>query len=94
MIGISAALIFLTVTLYGYYLSVKPSKLEKEIRNKKLPYKCFECNEEFSVNELKCPNCSFVTLYGKRRSKYWLILPILAVWLFLLAKFAQRGILN
>ena len=94
MLGFIVALIVLIVALYGYFLAVRPSKLESEIRKNKLPYQCFECKAEFSVNERKCPECSFETLYGKRRSKYLLIIPILVVWLFLLAKFAKRGILD
>ena len=65
MIGLIIALAFLAVTLYGYFLAVRPSKLESEIRKNKLPYQCFECKAEFSVNERKCPECSFETLYGK-----------------------------
>lgn len=94
MIGLLGALIFLIVALYGYFISVMPGKREREIRKNKLPYQCFECKAEFSVNEKKCPECSFETLYGKRRSKYWLLIPILIVWLFLLSKFARRGILD
>ena len=94
MIGLIFALIFLAFTLYGYFLAVRPSKLEREIRKNKLIYQCFECKAEFSVNESKCPECSFETLYGKRRSKYFLIFPILIVWVFLLAKFAKRGMLD
>ena len=94
MIGIVAVFGFLVIILYGYYNLVKMTKLEREIRKKNLPYNCFECKEEFSVNELKCPKCSFETIYGKRKSKYWVIFPILGVWLFLVAKFASRGILG
>ena len=94
MIGMIFALGFLAITLYGYFNLVKMSKLEREIRKNNLPYSCFECKEEFSVNEPKCPKCSFETIYGKRKSKYWLIIPILVVWLFLVAKFARRGIIG
>ncbi len=69
------------------------TRLEKEIRKNKLDYECFECKEKFSVDEIKCPKCSFITLYGKRKSKFWVILPILAIWLFMLAKFSRRGML-
>ena len=93
MAGFLFATLFLIVALYGYYSSIKISKLEKEIRKNKLDYECFECKEKFSVNELKCPKCSFVTLYGKRKSKFWVILPILGIWLFMLAKFARRGMM-
>lgn len=91
--GFLLASLLLIVALYGYYSSVKMSKLEKEIRKNKLDYECFECKEKFSVNELKCPKCSFVTLYGKRKSKYWIILPILGTWIFMLAKFARSGMM-
>lgn len=93
MAGLAFATIFLFVALYGYYTSIKMSRLEKEIRKNKLDYECFECKEKFSVDEIKCPKCSFVTLYGKRKSKFWVILPILAIWLFMLAKFSRRGML-
>ena len=91
--GFLLASLLLIVALYGYYSSVKMSKLEKEIRKNKLDYECFECKEKFSVNELKCPKCSFVTLYGKRKSKYWIILPILGIWVFMIAKFARQGVI-
>ncbi len=93
MAGFLFASLFLIVALYGYYSSVKMSKLEKEIRKNKLDYECFECKEKFSVNELKCPKCSFVTLYGKRKSKFWVILPIIGIWIFMLAKFSRRGMM-
>lgn len=85
------ASIFLIIALYGYYSSIKISKLEKEIRKNKLDYECFECKEKFSVNEIKCPKCSFITLYGKRRAKYWVIFPIFGVWIFVLLKFSKVG---
>lgn len=93
MAGLILATIFLLIALYGYYLSIKISKLEKEIRKNKLDYECFECKEKFSVNEIKCPKCSFITLYGKRRSKYWTILPILGFYIFMVAKFARQGVM-
>lgn len=86
------ALSFLLVALIGYYHSIKISKLEKEIRKNKLDYECFECKEIFSVNEVKCPKCSFITLYGKRKSKYWLIFPILGIWIMVLMKFMKQGL--
>tara|TARA_B100000927_G_scaffold245680_1_gene208335 strand:+ start:118 stop:402 length:285 start_codon:yes stop_codon:yes gene_type:complete len=92
--GLILLLSFLIVALYGYYSSIKMSKLEKEIRKNNLDYECFECKEKFSVNELKCPKCSFITLYGKRRSKFWVILPILGVWVFMAAKFMRTGIIS
>ncbi len=94
MVGIFLATSFLAVALIGYYLSVKPSRLEKEIKKSKIDYECFECKEKFSVNEVKCPKCSFITLYGKRRSKFWTILPILGFYIFMLAKFAKTGIIS
>ncbi len=92
MAGLILATIFLLIALYGYYLSIKISKLEKEIRKNKLDYECFECREKFSVNEIKCPKCSFVTLYGKRRAKFWVIFPIIGIWIFVLVKFQKVGI--
>ena len=92
MAGLILATIFLLIALYGYYLSIKISKLEKEIRKNNLDYECFECKEKFSVNEVKCPKCSFVTLYGKRRAKYWVIFPIIGIWIFVLVKFQKVGI--
>ncbi len=94
MAGFILSLIFLAVTLFGYYYSIKPSKLEKDIRKNNLDYECFECKEKFSINEIKCPKCSFVTIYGKRRSKYWTILPILGFYLFLVLKFVKTGIIS
>lgn len=94
MVGLIASFIFLIVALSGYYYGIKPSKLEKEIRKKKLDYECFECKEKFSVNELKCPKCSFITLYGKRRSKYWTILPILGFYMFMVAKWVRQGVIS
>lgn len=94
MIGIVAALAFLVITLFGYFNLIKMSKLEKDIRKNNLPYTCFECKEEFSINETKCPKCSFETIYGKRKSKFFVIVPILVVWLFLVAKFLRRGVIS
>ena len=91
MAGLAFATIFLIIALYGYFTSIKMSRLEKEIRKNKLDYECFECKEKFSVDEIKCPKCSFVTLYGKRKSKFWIILPILGIWIFMLAKFGRQG---
>ncbi len=93
MIVFILSLVFLVVALTGYYLSVKPSRLEKEIRKKKLDYQCFECKEIISINDVKCPKCSFTTIYGKRRSKYWAILPILGLYIFMIAKFLRQGLL-
>lgn len=93
MLGISVAIIFLLIILYGYYTAIKMSKLEKEIRKNSLPYQCFECKKDISINEIECPHCSFITLYGKRKKKYWTILPALAIWIFLVARFFKRGII-
>ena len=76
----------LAVILYGYYSSIKISKLEKEIRKNNLDYECFDCKSKFSVNEVKCPKCSLVTLYGTRKKKFWVILPVLIMWLFMVTK--------
>jgi len=85
------SLIILTVALTGYYISIKKSKLEKEIRKNKIQYECFDCREKFSVNEIKCPKCNLVTLYGQRKKKFWLIIPIIIGWVFMVAKFARQG---
>lgn len=92
MLFLILATSFLLVALIGYYQSIKISKLEKEIRKNKLDYECFECKEKFSVNEVRCPKCSFVTLYGKRKSKYWIIFPILGIWIMVLMKFMKQGL--
>lgn len=76
----------LAVILYGYYSSIKISKLEKEIRKNNLDYECFDCKSKFSVNEVKCPKCSLVTLYGTRKKKFWVIFPVLIMWLFMVTK--------
>jgi len=93
MAGFLFALILLCVALYGYYSSIKMSRLEKEIRKNKVDYECFKCKAKFSVNKLKCPECSFVTIYGKRKSKYWLILPILGIWILMILKFTRQGVI-
>ena len=92
MIVFIFALILLIVALYGYYISIKQSKLENEIRKNNLDYECFECKAKFSVNELRCPECSLITLYGARKKKFWLIIPIIITWLFMLSKFGRLGI--
>ncbi len=83
------AFLLLFVALYGYFISIKTSRLEKEIRKNNLDYECFECKEKFSVNEIKCPKCSFETIYGARRKKFWIIVPILVIWLFMVGKFIR-----
>lgn len=89
MAGFILSLIILFVALYGYYISVRSSRLEKEIRKNKLDYECFECKEKFSVDSIKCPKCSLITLYGARKKKFWIIIPILITWLFMLSKFGR-----
>ena len=69
MVGIFISLLILLIALYGYFISIKASKLEKQIRKNKIDYECFKCKEKFSVNETKCPKCSFITLYGNRKKK-------------------------
>ena len=91
MVGFLFTLIILIIALYGYYISIKSSKLEREIRKNNLAYECFECKAKFSVNELKCPECSLITLYGARKKKFWLIIPIIITWLFVLSKFGRFG---
>ena len=91
MIVFIFALILLIVALYGYYISIKQSKLENEIRKNNLDYECFECKTKFSVNELRCPECSLITLYGARKKKFWLIIPIIITWVFVLSKFGRSG---
>lgn len=91
MVGFLLTLIILIIALYGYYISIKSSKLESEIRKNNLDYECFECKAKFSVNELKCPECSLVTLYGARKKKFWIIIPIIITWLFMLSKFSRLG---
>lgn len=85
------SLIILVVALAGYYMSIKKSKLEKEIRKNKIQYECFECKEQFSVNEIKCPKCKLITLYGQRKKKFWFIVPIIIGWIFMVSKFARQG---
>ena len=87
MVGIFISLLILLIALYGYFISIKASKLEKQIRKNKIDYECFKCKEKFSVNETKCPKCAFITLYGNRKKKIWLIIPIFLCWFFILSKF-------
>ena len=69
MLGLILSLVFLFVSLYGYYLSVRPSRLEREIRKTKSDYECFKCKKKIDINDLKCSGCDFVTIYGKRKKK-------------------------
>lgn len=91
MLGFIIALIVLVVALYGYFLAVKPSALEKELRKKKIDYHCFKCKEKISIDNLKCPKCSFITIYGKRKKSFWLIFPIIGTWIFVLLKFNKTN---
>ena len=92
MAGNLIAFLILTIALYGYYRSIKSSKLEKEIRKQKLNYTCFECKEVLSVNDIKCTNCGLVTLYGSRKKKFWIIVPIIFTWVFGYVKIKNLGI--
>ena len=94
MLGFLLTLIILIIALYGYYISIKSSKLESEIRKNNLDYECFECKAKFSVNALKCPECSLITIYGARKKKFWLIIPIIITWLFVLSKFGSFGMIS
>ena len=92
MITITLSSIILLIALYGYYISIKKSKLEREIRKNNLDYNCFECKKTISINDIKCPYCSFVTLYGKRKQKFWVIIPIIILWAFMVVKLNRLGI--
>lgn len=93
MLGFLISIILLLIAIYGYFISIKKSKLEKEIRRNNLDYECFDCKKKISIDDLKCPYCSFVTLYGKRKKKFWVIIPIIFLWLFMIAKFIKVGII-
>lgn len=82
-------LIILFVALFGYYISIKKSKQEKEIRENNLDYECFRCKEKFSIDEVKCKKCGFLTIYGKRKKKFWLIIPIILCWILMMSKFSN-----
>ena len=92
MLALIFTFLLLFIALYGYFISVKKSKLESEIRKNNLDYQCFECKEIISVNDLKCPHCSFETLYGRRRKKFWVIIPIIITWIFMVSKFSRLGL--
>lgn len=85
------SLLILAISIYGYYLLIRKSKLEKELRQKNMDYECFRCKEKFSVDTVKCPKCSLITIYGTRRKNFWLIIPIIITWLFMLSKFGRGG---
>lgn len=93
MLGLTLSLVFLFVCLYGYYLGVRPSRLEREIRKTKSDYECFKCKKKIDINDLKCSGCGFVTIYGKRKKKYILVFPIIIIYLFVLVKFDKTGML-
>ena len=38
--------------------------------------------------------CGFVTLYGKRKGKFFLFIPILTIYGFMLVKFLKTGVIN
>lgn len=93
MSGFLLSLVFLFIFLYGYYLGIKPSRLERDIRKKNLIYECFKCKKIIDINEAKCPDCNFVTIYGHRKKKYILIIPIILGYLLLVAKFINTGMI-
>lgn len=92
MTGVILSLAFLFIFLYGYYLGIKPSKLERDIRKTNSDYECFKCKKIIHINDTKCPNCNFVTIYGQRRKKFFLIFPILIGYAFMLVKFNDTGL--
>ena len=91
MLAFILSLLILFVALYGYFLIIRKSKLEKELRQNNLDYECYKCKEKLPINTLKCPKCSLVTIYGSRRKNFWLIIPIIITWLFMLSKFGRGG---
>lgn len=84
--------LLLLISLYGYYLMIKKSKLEKEIRDNMLDYSCFRCKKVISIDDKKCPNCEFVTIFGNRKKKEWYLVIILIGWLFVAMKFFRQGL--
>lgn len=82
-------LIILLIAIYGYYTSIKKTKLEKEIRKNNLDYECFKCKEKFSIDEVKCKKCGLLTIYGTRKKKFWLIIPIILCWFLIMTKFSN-----
>ncbi len=85
------SLSLLIICLYGYYLAIRQSKLEKELRQNNMEYECFKCKVKLPINTIKCPKCSLVTIYGSRRKNFWLIIPISIFWLFMLGKWSKVG---
>ena len=94
MPGIILLFIMLIVALYGYYIAIKQSPLERDIRKNNLDYECFRCKEKFSINLKKCPKCSQITIYGSRKKKFWMIYTIFAIWLVMFAKFGKVGLFD
>ncbi len=84
--------LLLFIALYGYYLMVRKTKLEKEIRENNLDYHCFRCKEIISIDEQNCPKCEFITIYGNRKKKEWFLVIILIGWLFVAMKFFRQGL--
>ena len=72
---------------------VRKTKLEREVRENKMDYKCFRCKEIISIDEKQCPKCSFITIYGSRKKKEWYIFVLLIGWLFVVIKFFRQGLL-
>ncbi len=92
MSGIILSIGLLFAALYGYYHAIRQSPLERDIRKNNLDYECFRCKEKFSINLKKCPKCSQITIYGTRKKNFWIIYPIIAIWLAMLAKFGKVGL--
>lgn len=85
-------LFLLFACLYGYYLAVRKTKLELEIRKNNLDYHCFKCKKKISIDDKSCPYCDFITIYGSRKKKQWLIVIIIISWLYVVFKFMKRGL--
>ena len=82
----------LFIVLYAYYLSIRKTKLEKDIRKENIDYNCFRCKKTISIDDKKCPFCEFTTIYGKRKSKEWTIIVIVITWLFVVRKLSNQGL--
>jgi len=89
MIGLILSLTLLFIFLFGYYLGIRPSKLERDIRKTNSDYECFKCKKTININDVKCPDCNFVTIYGRRKKKFFLIFPILIGYIFMIVKFIE-----
>jgi len=59
---------------------VRKTKLEREVRENKIDYKCFRCKEIISIDEKQCPKCSFITILAveKKRMVYFCIIDWMA----------------